>query len=65
MNLHFIILNIACIVFTTCDPYDDIHGVDGKDTIAFLFEWKWSDVANECEQFLSKNGYAAVRVCVW
>lgn len=27
-----------------------------------LFEWSWSDVANECETFLSKKGYKAVQV---
>lgn len=27
-----------------------------------LFEWSWADVANECEQFLSKKGYKAVQV---
>ncbi len=23
-----------------------------------MFEWKWSDIADECERFLSKMGYA-------
>lgn len=27
-----------------------------------LFEWQWSDVANECEQFLGPKGYSAVQV---
>ncbi|WP_406664694.1 carbohydrate-binding module family 20 domain-containing protein [Gallaecimonas sp. GXIMD1310] len=27
-----------------------------------LFEWKWTDVAQECEQFLGPKGYAAVQV---
>lgn len=31
-------------------------------TFVHLFEWKWSDVANECEQFLGPNGYSAVQV---
>ncbi len=53
----------ACARLVAGDPYDNIHGVNGKDTIAFLFNWKWPDIANECEQFLSKYGYAAVRVC--
>jgi alpha-amylase len=27
-----------------------------------LFEWSWSDVANECETFLSKKGFRAVQI---
>ncbi len=27
-----------------------------------LFEWSWSDVANECEKFLGPKGYKAVQV---
>ncbi len=27
-----------------------------------LFEWKWTDIARECETFLGPNGYAAVQV---
>ncbi|HEY9640279.1 MAG TPA: alpha-amylase family protein, partial [Coleofasciculaceae cyanobacterium] len=27
-----------------------------------LFEWKWDDVAQECENFLAPNGYGAVQV---
>jgi alpha-amylase len=27
-----------------------------------LFEWKWTDVAQECESFLGPKGYAAVQI---
>uniref|UniRef100_A0A915CRB8 alpha-amylase n=1 Tax=Ditylenchus dipsaci TaxID=166011 RepID=A0A915CRB8_9BILA len=27
-----------------------------------LFEWKWDDIAKECENFLAKNDYGAVQV---
>jgi alpha-amylase len=27
-----------------------------------LFEWKWSDIARECEEFLGNAGYTAVQV---
>lgn len=30
--------------------------------IVHLFEWKFDDIANECEFFLAPNGYAAVQV---
>lgn len=35
---------------------------DGRQTIVHLFEWKWDDIANECERFLSPNGFAGVQV---
>ena len=42
---------------TQSDSYDTA----GK-TFVHLFEWSWSDVALECEQFLGPNGYDAVQV---
>lgn len=27
-----------------------------------LFEWKWKDIANECETFLGPNGFGGVQV---
>ena len=31
-------------------------------TFVHLFEWSWSDVAIECEEFLGPNGYEAVQI---
>lgn len=31
-------------------------------TFVHLFEWRWTDIATECEQFLGPKGYAAVQV---
>lgn len=33
-----------------------------RTTFVHLFEWKWNDVANECEQFLGPRGFEAVQV---
>lgn len=35
---------------------------DNRNTIVHLFEWKWKDIANECEQFLQHKGYGGVQV---
>lgn len=32
--------------------------VPGRSVIVHLFEWKWKDIALECERFLGPNGYA-------
>lgn len=33
-----------------------------RGVIVHLFEWKWTDVAQECEMFLGPKGYKAVQV---
>ncbi len=37
------------------------HAAAG-DVFVHLFEWKWRDIANECESVLGPAGYAAVQV---
>lgn len=32
------------------------------NVIVHLFEWKFNDIADECERFLAPNGYAGVQV---
>jgi alpha-amylase len=54
---------------TTFEPYAPTS-VAGLAQLAFpqrtvfvqLFEWKWTDVAEECEQWLGPHGFAAVQV---
>lgn len=36
--------------------------VFAQTTFVHLFEWKWNDIASECENFLGPKGYAAVQV---
>lgn len=33
-----------------------------RSGIVHLFEWKWNDIADECERFLAPKGYAGVQV---
>ncbi|XP_021961755.1 alpha-amylase 1 [Folsomia candida] len=33
-----------------------------RTTMVHLFEWKWTDIAAECERFLGPAGYAGVQV---
>lgn len=37
------------------------HAAAG-DVFVHLFDWKWTDVASECERVLGPSGYAAVQV---
>uniref|UniRef100_A0A1B0EY97 Alpha-amylase n=1 Tax=Phlebotomus papatasi TaxID=29031 RepID=A0A1B0EY97_PHLPP len=34
----------------------------GRSVIVHLFEWKWVDIAEECERFLGPNGFGGVQV---
>ena len=38
------------------------HCIEGRDVFVHLFEWKWIDIAIECETFLQYHGYCAVQV---
>lgn len=40
------------------DPYF----IGDRTTIVHLFEWKWPDIAKECENFLGPKGFAGVQV---
>ncbi|XP_030623337.1 pancreatic alpha-amylase-like [Chanos chanos] len=34
----------------------------GGTTIVHLFEWRWSDIAEECERYLGPNGFDGVQI---
>jgi len=36
--------------------HHDPHFVDNRKVIVHLFEWKWKEVAKECEEFLGPYG---------
>ena len=38
------------------------HQWAGRSGMVHLFEWKWGDIARECETFLAPNGYAGVQI---
>ncbi|XP_037799098.1 alpha-amylase-like [Penaeus monodon] len=40
----------------------DQPSCDGRQTIVHLFEWKWTDIAAECERFLGPAGFCGVQV---
>ncbi len=48
------------------DLHDDVGGPIAQDAsrVAFvhLFEWKWTDIARECETYLGPKGFTAVQI---
>ncbi len=47
---------------TASAEYTESNCADNRVAIVHLFEWKWSDVAAECERFLAPMGYCGVQV---
>lgn len=43
----------------------DPHSWPNRSGIVHLFEWKWDDIADECERFLAPHGYAGVQVGIY
>ena len=41
------------------------HFLGDRTTIVHLFEWRWNDIADECERFLGPEGYRGVQVIFW
>lgn len=56
--LIFLLGSLASPGFGQKDP----NYVAGRVGMVHLFEWKWSDIARECETYLAPHGYAGVQV---
>lgn len=48
-------------VFWIVAQYKTTHIFEGRSGIVHLFEWKFEDIANECE-FLGENQFGGVQV---
>lgn len=55
-------LLIILIVLAVGQCQHNPHHWKNRSVIVHLFEWKWPDIANECERFLAPNGFAGVQV---
>lgn len=60
INLSIILLLVA--VGHLANGQFNPNYASGRSTIVHLFEWKWDDIAAECENFLGPKGYAGVQV---
>nr|ADP89000.1 alpha-amylase [Hermetia illucens] len=57
----FAVLALAVLIAGVCSQ-KDTHQWANRNTIVHLFEWKWDDIADECERFLAPKGYGGVQV---
>ena len=49
-------------LFFVAQGFKDPNVFPGRSVMIHLFEWKWTDIAAECERFLGPKGYAGVQV---
>jgi alpha-amylase len=47
---------------TALSPALPAQSVPDSAPFVHLFEWKWNDIAQECETFLAPHGYGAVQI---
>lgn len=46
-----------------CGAQYDPNTQFGRTSIVHLFEWRWADIALECERYLAPYGFGGVQVC--
>ncbi|XP_074600150.1 alpha-amylase-like [Brevipalpus obovatus] len=62
MNI-FLILVLSIVInvlFVNGVEFDDPHFKDDRTTVVNLFEWRFDEIAKECERFLGPNGFGGV-----
>lgn len=57
-----IIQLVALSLIGSVSAQYDPHFFDNRQGIVHLFEWKWLDIAQECEEFLGPKGFGGVQV---
>jgi alpha-amylase len=57
MEILFAFLGLLAFSAAQFDP----HFIGKRQGIVHLFEWKWLDIAKECEDFLGPKGYGGVQ----
>lgn len=58
MKTLIFLTSLFALSYSQLNPY----WLDGRNTIVHLFEWKWTDIADECERFLGPRGFAGVQI---
>ncbi|XP_026320593.1 alpha-amylase 2-like isoform X1 [Hyposmocoma kahamanoa] len=59
-KLSLIIMGLALL--TIAEAYKNPYYVAGHSVNVHLFEWKWDDIAAECERFLGPKGFGGIQI---
>jgi len=59
-----VLLHLVCLLFSVANIHaqKNPNNVQGTSAIVHLFEWKFVDIAAECERFLAPRKFAGVQV---
>ncbi|XP_055692016.1 alpha-amylase 4N-like [Lutzomyia longipalpis] len=52
---------VVLLLVAVAAQYDP-HYLDKRTVMVHLFEWKWNDIAKECQDYLGPNGFGGVQV---
>lgn len=55
------IIFMLIIASASCSSTKDPNTVKGRDVMVHLFQWRYNDIAAECEAFLGPHGYGGVQ----
>jgi alpha-amylase len=59
--MRFALLSLLVVVVGVQGQWNP-HYAPGRNGIVHLFEWRWLDIAAECERWLAPRGFAGVQV---
>ena len=62
MNMLILGVFIVAVTSLTGQAFLYEPNCDGKQVMVHLFEWKWTDIAAECERYLGPNHFCGVQV---
>ncbi|VVC86930.1 unnamed protein product [Leptidea sinapis] len=60
VRLHIIVSFFT--VLSTISAYKNPYYASGRSVNVHLFEWKWNDIADECERFLGPKGFGGIQI---
>ncbi|KAJ8721954.1 hypothetical protein PYW08_004356 [Mythimna loreyi] len=61
-NIRMFRLILCLSALTVALAYKNPHYASGRTTMVHLFEWKWDDIAAECERFLGPRGFGGIQI---
>lgn len=53
---------VLTAVLAAALAYKNPYYASGRSGMVHLFEWKWDDIAAECERFLGPRGFGGIQV---
>lgn len=62
VSKFLLLMAVVSVASSYKSPYHDPHFVDDRSVIVQMFEWRFDDLAKECEEFLGPKGFGAIQV---